>query len=92
MPATSCASLRIRYRRLVASWALGNICLPASVNVAPCGVRMNSSTPIQFSSDRTLRLKAGWVTWRASAARTKLPYSANAAKSSSQTSSKGNAS
>ncbi|CFP69446.1 Uncharacterised protein [Bordetella pertussis] len=55
---------------------------PCAVSTTGVRPRSTSGAPAQVSSARMRRPKAGCVTWRNSAARTKLPVCANAIRSS----------
>ena len=87
LPPASRASRRSWMIRRINSSAPVRNCWPAAVRATPLAVRSNKGAPIQSSSARIRRLKAGWVTLRFSAAREKFPVSASATKSSSQISS-----
>ena len=86
-PAARNAPRRIWCRSRVRAAACSRRYSPAAFSTTPCGERTTSGVPTQASSARMRRLKAGWVTCRASAAREKFRRSASARKSSSQFSS-----
>jgi hypothetical protein len=83
-PAAFSAARRICCRSLTRPAARSRKTSPAAFSTTPCDARTTSGVPTQSSSARMRRLKAGWVTCRASAAREKFRCSASARKSSSQ--------